>query len=53
MNLCSDGHEKICFEGRICPLCDMRDELRAEIINRDKEIQAMERLIKTLKETKS
>jgi hypothetical protein len=23
MNLCSDSHEEICFEGRMCPLCDI------------------------------
>ena len=22
MNLCSDDHQEICYEGRTCPLCD-------------------------------
>ena len=26
MNLCSDGHDEVCFEGRHCPVCEMRDE---------------------------
>ena len=21
MNLCSDGHEEVCYEGRKCPVC--------------------------------
>lgn len=27
MNICSEGHEEICYEGRCCPLCDLKDEL--------------------------
>jgi transcription initiation factor IIE alpha subunit len=27
MNLCSDGHEEICYEGRNCPACDIKFEL--------------------------
>lgn len=23
MNLCSDGHEEVCYEGRRCPACDV------------------------------
>jgi len=23
MNLCSDGHDEICYEVRKCPLCEM------------------------------
>lgn len=22
MNLCSEGHEEVCFEGRDCPVCE-------------------------------
>ena len=31
MNLCSDKHEEVCYEGRVCPVCDVRDDLQAEI----------------------
>ena len=31
MNLCSDRHEEICFEGRNCPLCEIRQELEESI----------------------
>ena len=27
MDLCSKGHEEICYEGRICPVCDKIDDL--------------------------
>lgn len=25
MNLCSDGHDEICYEGRSCPLCAFKE----------------------------
>jgi len=41
MNLCSDGHEEVCYEGKFCPACvllitigdlgDEIDELKEEI----------------------
>ena len=31
MNLCSNEHQEVCYEGRVCPLCEMRDELQGEI----------------------
>lgn len=27
MNLCSDGHDEICFEGRHCPACSLIQEI--------------------------
>ena len=27
MNLCSDGHGELCYEGRNCPACDIVDEI--------------------------
>jgi hypothetical protein len=24
MNLCSDGHEEVCYEGRNCPACELK-----------------------------
>jgi predicted nuclease with TOPRIM domain len=26
MNICSDGHKEICYEGRNCPCCDIMGE---------------------------
>lgn len=31
MNLCSDKHDEVCYEGGLCPVCDMRDEMQEEI----------------------
>jgi len=28
MNLCSYGHEEVCYEGRDCPACKILDELK-------------------------
>lgn len=25
MNLCSDGHQEVCYEGRVCPACALRE----------------------------
>jgi hypothetical protein len=27
MNLCSEGHDEVCYEGRNCPVCDLKDQL--------------------------
>jgi hypothetical protein len=29
MNLCSEGHDEICYEGRNCPLCEKIEEIKA------------------------
>jgi len=26
MTLCSYGHDEVCYEGRSCPACEMKDE---------------------------
>ncbi len=36
MNLCSSGHEEVCFESRKCPGCEVVDELnevKRELLN--------------------
>lgn len=27
MNLCSDGHEEVCFDSRQCPVCAIKTQL--------------------------
>ena len=27
MNLCSNGHDEVCFEGKWCPCCAMLNEI--------------------------
>jgi hypothetical protein len=31
MELCSDGHDEICFDGRQCPCCEIIKEKDGEI----------------------
>jgi len=31
MNLCSDKHEEICYEGRLCPACAIIEDLENEL----------------------
>lgn len=31
MQLCSDDHEEVCFEDRVCPACAVRDRMREKI----------------------
>lgn len=45
MNLCSDNHEEICFEGRVCPACDIakeRDEAQDELAKAEKQIDELQ-----------
>lgn len=44
MELCSDGHEEICYEGRVCPVCEKLDEIEQldlEIASANTEIQEL------------
>lgn len=50
MNLCSNGHDEVCYEGRNCPVCEMEAEKDKEIEQRDKEIADYESLIEDLNE---
>jgi hypothetical protein len=31
MILCSEGHDEICYEGRSCPACELKDNLQYQI----------------------
>lgn len=42
MNLCSDGHDEICFEGKYCPACEIkqqRDALEKELEDLREEVK--------------
>ena len=41
MNLCAEGHEEVCFEGRNCPACEI-------IKDKDKEIAKLEQQVSNL-----
>jgi len=45
MDICSYQHEEIVYEGRICPLCDLADnitEVEADILDLQERIDAAE-----------
>lgn len=31
MDLCSEKHDEICYDGRVCPACDKIDDMQIEI----------------------
>ncbi len=50
MNLCSDNHEEICYEGRNCPLCAAKSDLSDEIKTLKQTIDDQEERIAELEE---
>lgn len=45
MNLCSDDHDEVCFEGRKCPACDLKkqvDDCESEITDLKSKIEQLE-----------
>lgn len=39
MNICDFGHDEICYAGRDCPACWVKDELSSEILTLKEEIE--------------
>ena len=42
MNLCDDGHDEICYDGRNCPFCEMmasKDATIDELFSRVSELE--------------
>ncbi len=31
MELCSNGHEEVCYESRFCPVCAVKEEMQEKI----------------------
>ena len=46
MNLCNDGHDEVCYEVRLCPVC----EALKEIDRYQREIEDLRDEIKELQE---
>jgi ribosome recycling factor len=42
MNLCSNIHDEVCYEGRNCPACEMRDNLQGTIDDLKKDNRSLE-----------
>jgi hypothetical protein len=43
MNLCSEGHDDVCYEGKLCPLCEMREGLKRDIEHLEHDIKLLEK----------
>jgi len=41
MNLCSDGHDEVCYEGKYCPVCEEKNNLLSEIDSMQKDIDRL------------
>ena len=41
MNLCADKHDEVCYEGRICPVCELREGYEPAIADLEKEISEL------------
>lgn len=45
MNLCSDGHDEVCYAVRYCPVCSIKKDLEdanAKVEELEKEIEKLE-----------
>jgi hypothetical protein len=42
MNLCSDGHDEVCYEGRKCPVCEAVSEKDKEIKSLKEEVEGLQ-----------
>ncbi len=53
MNLCEDGHEEVCYDGRYCPVCEIIKEHTKRIESLQDEIEDLNKTIESLDETNS
>jgi peptidoglycan hydrolase CwlO-like protein len=51
MNLCSEDHDEICFDGRNCPLCELKKETEADKEDLSNQIDDLKGSIETLEES--
>jgi len=48
MQLCSENHDEVCYEGRNCPCCieiDCRKDAEKELEHRDVEIEKLKDMV--------
>lgn len=50
MELCSEGHEEVCYEGRKCPACAIKEDLEEQLQNVQEDLKNAEAEIDTLLE---
>lgn len=42
LNICSNGHGEVCYEEPNCPACDLKEDLKSELDERDSKIDDLE-----------
>ena len=45
MNLCSDGHTEVCYDGNYCPVCDLIADYEAKLANGEDEREQLQQII--------
>lgn len=50
MNLCSDGHQEVCYEGRNCPACEAIKDRERTIESLERRIEKLEKQVDTLQQ---
>ena len=50
MNLCSDGHEEVCYEARTCPACEAIQEKQNDLDDKNSEIKDLKEQVKDLEQ---
>lgn len=53
MELCSDGHDEVCYDGRNCPVCEQIKETESVVEDLQKAEAEIERLKDEISELKN
>lgn len=48
MNLCNSDHDEVCYEGRHCPACQIKDDLVTQIADLDARIEQLKNELEEL-----
>ena len=49
MNLCSNGHEEVCYETRVCPACEKLKDADNDISKLNDKVETLESEVADLK----
>jgi len=42
MNLCNNDHDEVCYEGNICPMCDLKKDYEDQIEDLQQQLKESE-----------
>lgn len=48
MKICSEKHEEVCYEGKYCPACEIREKLELDISDLKSDIEESEAKVRSL-----